>query len=204
MNRQPGFRRGGLVEQDILNFFILDVDIFNLKNLSLYASVRQKRTKVTKETIQTFGHPGTNNKKNNIHNTNNKNTEQAKTCKILNRTHSKGNVPKTTTQRSHNHHNKVIYEYQNKRHAQEHNRETLKTTKHIKITRSQKKTHKKDNQQTQPNEKQKLHGMNNKPGTTHYTKYNTPRHKEETEHISKMHTSIMQKRTTQQIKKSIT
>ena len=58
---------------------------------------------------------------------------------ILNRTHSKGNVPKTTTQRSHNHHNKVIYEYQNKRHAQEHNRETLKTTKHIKITRSPKK-----------------------------------------------------------------
>ena len=137
LNRQPGFRRGGLVEQDILNFFILDVDIFNLKNL--YASVRQKRTKVTKETIQTFGHSRTNNNKNNIHNTNNKNTEQAKTCKILNRTHSKGNVPKTTTQRSHNHHNKVIYEYQNKRHAQEHNRETLKTTKHIKITRSQKK-----------------------------------------------------------------
>ena len=109
---QNGYGRGGLVEQDILNFFILDVDIFNLKNL--YASVRQKRTKVTKETIQTFGHSRTNNNKNNIHNTNNKNTEQAKTCKILNRTHSKGNVPKTTTQRSHNHHNEVIYEYQTK------------------------------------------------------------------------------------------
>ena len=124
-----------------------------------------------------------------------KTQNKRKHVKFSNRTHSEGNVPKKTiTQHSHNHHNKVIYEYKNRRHAQEHNRETLKTTKHIKITRSQKKTHKKNNQQTQTNKKQQLHGMNSKHGTTHYTKNNTQRHKEETEHIRKIHTSIIQER----------
>ena len=50
---QNGYGRGGLVEQDILNFFILDVGIFNLKNL--YASVRQNAQKLPKKRFKHLG-----------------------------------------------------------------------------------------------------------------------------------------------------
>jgi hypothetical protein len=65
-----------------------------------------------KKIIQAFEHSSKNNNKINTLNTNNKDTEQAKTRKIINRTHSKRNMSKTST--IHKHNSKVMYEYKKK------------------------------------------------------------------------------------------